>query len=87
MLFDVVCTVGEDAAIKLVDREILMKEREERLKVFLSVCHSLAVKMHSSVKVIHRFNKFNQKLKKKLTITFVSFVVHSTISGFILLSF
>jgi len=37
MLFDVVCTVGEDAAIKLVDREILMKEREERLKVFLSL--------------------------------------------------
>ena len=28
--------VGEDAAIKLIARETLMKEREERLKVFLT---------------------------------------------------
>jgi len=32
--FDDTCTVGEDAAIKLVARDTLMKEREERLKVF-----------------------------------------------------
>jgi len=32
-----VCTVGpNEVVIKLVDRETLMKEREERLKVFLS---------------------------------------------------
>jgi len=32
------CTVGPNAVIiKLCDRETLMKEREERLKVFLSL--------------------------------------------------
>ena len=31
-----VVTVGQDAVIKLVDRETLMKEREERLKVILA---------------------------------------------------